>query len=250
MDNTGNLYVADEGASNIRKLTQVGTNWIVSTIGGSHSITTDQYGNPIGGSADGAGSAALFYNPQGIAVDSAGIIYVADYFNNTIRKGTFTAYAPANPSTAVQPGNGALSVTLLPGRRRPVAVWVGAELAREWDDCEQSGARQLSRAVQGRARLAGRPDDDQLHRGRARRRDDLSHQPVLSHHRHCGHQQRRHPHGHLATSPAQPPPGAGWHFLGDTSYYPSGLSTNVVAGTYQIGFAPVSGLFHTAQPLP
>ena len=45
----------------------------------------------------------------------------------------------------------------------------------------------------------------------------------------------------LATSPAQPPPGAGWHFLGDTSYYPSGLSTNLVAGTYQIGFAPVSG---------
>jgi hypothetical protein len=45
----------------------------------------------------------------------------------------------------------------------------------------------------------------------------------------------------LATSPAQPPPGAGWHFLGDTGFYPSGLSTNLVAGTYQIGFAPVNG---------
>jgi hypothetical protein len=45
----------------------------------------------------------------------------------------------------------------------------------------------------------------------------------------------------LATSPAQPPPGAGWHFLGDTGYYPSGYGTNVVAGTYQIGFAPVGG---------
>jgi hypothetical protein len=45
----------------------------------------------------------------------------------------------------------------------------------------------------------------------------------------------------LATSPAQPPVGAGWQFLGDTTYYPSGYSTNLVAGTYLIGFAPVAG---------
>src|ERR1022692_544071 len=38
------------------------------------------------GSTDGAESAARFYGPCGIAVDGAGNVYVADTFNNTIRK--------------------------------------------------------------------------------------------------------------------------------------------------------------------
>jgi hypothetical protein len=46
----------------------------------------------------------------------------------------------------------------------------------------------------------------------------------------------------LATSPAQPPPGApAGSFWGMHNYYPSGYSTNLVAGTYLIGFAPVAG---------
>ena len=40
------------------------------------------------GSADGAGSDARFAGPSGVAVDSAGNIYVADIRNNTIRKVT------------------------------------------------------------------------------------------------------------------------------------------------------------------
>lgn len=44
-------------------------------------------GNPGGlGSVDGMGAAASFGNVQGIATDSSGNIYVADYGNNTIRK--------------------------------------------------------------------------------------------------------------------------------------------------------------------
>ena len=38
------------------------------------------------GSADGTGSAARFYYPSGVAVDSAGNVYVADSSNYTIRK--------------------------------------------------------------------------------------------------------------------------------------------------------------------
>ena len=41
----------------------------------------------IYGSADGAGSAARFSNPNGVAVDSVGNLYVADFYLNTIRKG-------------------------------------------------------------------------------------------------------------------------------------------------------------------
>src|SRR3954466_14214138 len=40
----------------------------------------------IAGSADGTGSAARFNYPVRLAVDNAGNLYVADYFNHTVRK--------------------------------------------------------------------------------------------------------------------------------------------------------------------
>ena len=57
---------------------QAGTNWVVTTLGGAPGIW---------GSADGSGSAARFSNPNGVAVDSAGNLYVADFYLNTIRVG-------------------------------------------------------------------------------------------------------------------------------------------------------------------
>ena len=79
VDTNGNLYVTDNGNSTIRKVTPVGTNWVVTTLAGLAGS---------GGSADGKGSAARFLLPSGVAVDSAGNVYVADTFDNTIRKGT------------------------------------------------------------------------------------------------------------------------------------------------------------------
>ena len=59
------------------------------------------------GSTDGAGAAARFYWPEGVASDGAGNLFVADYFNDTIRKvviatGAVTTLAgsPRNPSSA------------------------------------------------------------------------------------------------------------------------------------------------------
>ena len=74
MDNAGNVYVADFGNSTIRKITSAG---VVSTIAGLAGNT---------GSADGAGSTARFSGPDGVAVDSAGNVFVADWANDTIRK--------------------------------------------------------------------------------------------------------------------------------------------------------------------
>jgi sugar lactone lactonase YvrE len=72
-DAGGSVYVADSGNNEIRKISSAG---VVTTLAGSGAS----------GAADGAGTAASFNAPTGIAVDSAGNIYVADSGNNEIRK--------------------------------------------------------------------------------------------------------------------------------------------------------------------
>ena len=106
VDSDGTVYVADNGNHTIRKVTPVGTNWVVSTLAGVPQFP---------GSADGVGSGAQFSSPSALAVDAAGNLYVADSGNNTIRKGALNQYAPTNPVPYVAPlRNGQLVVTLLP----------------------------------------------------------------------------------------------------------------------------------------
>jgi len=73
VDSAGNVYVADTGNAAIRRITPGGS---ISTLAGSPGTL---------GNVDGNGANALFYQPAGIGIDSAGNLYVADYFNNTIR---------------------------------------------------------------------------------------------------------------------------------------------------------------------
>lgn len=77
VDTNGNVYVADTLNSTIRKITSVGTNWVVNTIAG----LAGSYG-----SADGTNSAARFAGPSGVTVDNGGNVYAADMGNDTIRK--------------------------------------------------------------------------------------------------------------------------------------------------------------------
>jgi hypothetical protein len=84
----GNLYVADTLNDTIRKLTPAGTSWQVTTLAG------DPY-SPSG-FVDGNNSAALFNSPAGLAVDTAGSLYIADFNNNAIRKAT-----PSGPNWVV-----------------------------------------------------------------------------------------------------------------------------------------------------
>ena len=77
VDSAGNVYVADTGNDTIRKITAS-----AMMVG----MTTTLAGSPDqAGSADGTGSATRFDSPEGVAVDSAGNVYVADTGNDTIR---------------------------------------------------------------------------------------------------------------------------------------------------------------------
>ncbi|MCE7957971.1 MAG: hypothetical protein DYH06_08555, partial [Acidobacteria bacterium ACB2] len=98
VDASGNLYVADYGNHTIRYVTPAG---VVTTLAGLAGSA---------GSADGTGSAARFDNPIGVAVDASGIIYVADYWNHTIRKvtpaGVVTTLAGLAGSSGAADGTG------------------------------------------------------------------------------------------------------------------------------------------------
>lgn len=72
-DRAGNLYVADTGNNAIRKISPAG---LVSTLAGD--------GRP--GERDGVGRAARFNGPLGIALAGDGSLYVADTYNDRIRR--------------------------------------------------------------------------------------------------------------------------------------------------------------------
>ena len=93
VDSAHNVYVADALNNTIRKVTSSGA---VTTLAGSA-------GNP--GSADGTGGAARFYYPVGVALDTSGNLYVADYYNSTIRKVTSVGVVTTLAGSAGNPGS-------------------------------------------------------------------------------------------------------------------------------------------------
>ena len=74
LDATGNLYDAEFGFYRVQKVTPAG---VVSILAGNASTP---------GSADGTGAAATFNTTCGITADTSGNLYIADFFNNMIRK--------------------------------------------------------------------------------------------------------------------------------------------------------------------
>ena len=85
--------MTDTGNGTIRKITPNGT---VTTLAGTAGRT---------GGDDGAGAAASFHFPCGIAVDGSGSAYVADTGNNTIRKVTAAGVVTTLAGTSGQKGS-------------------------------------------------------------------------------------------------------------------------------------------------
>ena len=228
-DNTGNVYVADSNNHTIRKITPFGASWSVSTIGGVAGIV---------GSVDGTGNATRFGIPNGITVDTSGNVYVADG-NGTIRKGGFIAYTAINAVPYTQPAmNGNLVVTLLP----PEA---NGQWRFPWELAWRNNSQMATNLVAGNYPVEFRSVPSYLTLPLAAKVavtnsgttyiTNQYYPTVITVDTNTG--------GSLQINIGpNPPVGAGWRFLGDTTpFYNPGYSTNLTAGTYLVEFAPVAG---------
>jgi uncharacterized protein YjiK len=233
IDSSGNIYIADISGETVRTISPSGTTWIVRTIGGLWRNV---------GSADGAGMAARFNGPKGIAVDDDGNLYVADSRNNTIRKGVFNQYSAAQRTTFIRPSqSGQLTVTLLPSE-------VNGQWRFPWELGWHNSGDTISSLAEGNYPLEFRnvpgylaipsslPDIQVTNGGATSITTNIYYPTISTVDPNAGG-------GSLTVFLGPTPPsGAGWRFLGNnTAFLPSGYTINLVSGTYPIEFAAVSG---------
>jgi uncharacterized protein (TIGR03437 family) len=115
LDNSGNLYIADQLNNRIRKVSPDGT---ITTVAGNG--TSGYTGD------GGAATSAELYHPCGLALDSAGNLYIADAPSNVIRKlstnGTIATVAGNQTASFAGDGAAATSASL----NEPLGVAVDA----------------------------------------------------------------------------------------------------------------------------
>ncbi|MGA2881629.1 MAG: IPT/TIG domain-containing protein [Bryobacteraceae bacterium] len=119
VDSAGNLYIADYFDGRIRK---VDTSGMIRTVAGNSA-------SPGLGSFSGDGGPAInagLNSPTGVALDSAGNIYIADYGNQRVRKvdttGKITTIAGIGAVTGSDSGDGGLATQAELGNVYDVAV--------------------------------------------------------------------------------------------------------------------------------
>jgi sugar lactone lactonase YvrE len=105
VDSAGCLYIADFNANRVRRF----------CVGGN--ITTVAGNGTAGYSGDnGPGTSAKLSQPTGVALDSADVLYIADYGNNRVRKvtpvGTITTIVGNGTATSTGDGGQGTAATI------------------------------------------------------------------------------------------------------------------------------------------
>lgn len=97
-DHLGNLYIADAGNARVRRIDPQG---IITTVAGS-GVTSGCFADCYSGDGGRAILAQLSRGVQGLVVDSAGNLYIADTGNNRVRKVTLNASASQLPPPTIR----------------------------------------------------------------------------------------------------------------------------------------------------
>ncbi|HUN31365.1 MAG TPA: hypothetical protein VMU95_05040 [Trebonia sp.] len=102
VDAQGNLYIADSSNNVIRRVDA--KTGIITTVAGDYAA--DKASGGLGGfSGDGGPATSARLNaPQGVAVDGAGDLFIADTFNNAIREVTPAGVISTVVNSSAQPG--------------------------------------------------------------------------------------------------------------------------------------------------
>ena len=153
VDSAGNLYIADTYNQCIRKV----SNGVITTVAGN--------GTPGYGGDNGPATSAQLYDPFGVAVDSAGNLYIADTGNASIRKvesGVIATVAgngtagytgdggpaasaeldyPSDGAAALRPGLPGERSGPVPGRRQDLDAGTGGLPGPELEYPGDSGGR-------------------------------------------------------------------------------------------------------------
>jgi sugar lactone lactonase YvrE len=115
-DRTGNVYFTDQNGNCVRKVDTAG---IITTIAGSGAS---------GYSGDsGPATSARLYWPQGLAIGDTGDIFIADQFNNVIRK----VNAVTHIITTIAGNNSLIGYTGDGGPATAASLWHPADVATD-----------------------------------------------------------------------------------------------------------------------
>jgi trimeric autotransporter adhesin len=135
VDRAGDIFIVDEGNNNVRKI--AASTGIITTVAGNGTA---------GFSGDGGAATSAELNvPEAIALDAAGNLYIADTFNNRVRKvnattGIITTVA-GNGSTTSS-GDGGLATNA--GLSSPVGIALDSSGNIFFTDSGEIGVREIN----------------------------------------------------------------------------------------------------------
>jgi hypothetical protein len=138
LDSAGDLFIADTGDGRIRKVNL--TTGVITTVAGDG---TSGYGGD-----NGAATAAELNTPTGVALDSAGDLFIADVYNNVVREvnhatGLITTVA-GNATAGYNGDNGQATAAEL---YYPIAVAVDSVGDLFIADAYNNAVREVNRAT-------------------------------------------------------------------------------------------------------